>query len=83
MSSSISRKRALVEAQIDISDAFLPSSSPGPALKKRRLLPAAPKRRVVAKVAAADDRPEPRGQPEVWAEVCSISELLMVSLTVA
>ena len=82
MSSSISRKRTLVEEQIDNSHSSLPSSSPGPALKKRRLLPAAPKRRVAAKVAEADDRPEPRGQPEVWAEVCSISGLVMVSLIV-
>ena len=83
MSSSISRKRTLVQEQIDDFKAFLPSSNQGPALKKRRLLPAAPKRRVAAKVAEADDRPEPRGQPKVWAEVCSISGLVMVSLILA
>lgn len=79
MSSNISRKRTLVKEEIDDSESFLPSSSQGPAPKKRRLLPAPP-RRVAAKVADEDDRPEPRAQPEVWAEVCSISGLVMVSL---
>ena len=80
MFSSISRKRALVEEKNDDSTSILPSSSQGPASKKRRLLPAAAKR---AKVADEDHRPEPRGHPEVWAEVCSISGLVSVSLMVA
>ncbi len=61
----------------DDSDLFAPSSSRGPAPKKQRLQSSAAKPRATPRVKAAaksghDDRPEPRGPPDVWAEVLVI-----------
>lgn len=58
----------------DESDLFTPSSSRDQAPKRQRLQPSAPKPRAAPNAKSAvkyedDHRPEPRGQPEVWAEV--------------
>ena len=74
-SSLVSKKRsAALIADNDDSELFTPTSSKGPAPKKQRVQPATRKPRAAprAKVAVkseVDERPEPRGQPEVWAEV--------------
>lgn len=61
----------------DEEDLFAPSSSREPAPKRQRVKPSVRKPRATPKPKGAvkfeqDDRPEPRGQPEVWAEVFSI-----------
>lgn len=73
------KKRTAAQADDDdISDLFTPSPSRVQAPKKKpRLQPSIPKPRATPKVKAlikseVDDRPEPRGQPEVWAEVSAI-----------
>ena len=68
------RRAALIDDDDDESELFAPSSSRDPAPKRQRLQPSAPKPRATLKAKVAvktehDDRPEPRGQPEVWAEV--------------
>ena len=65
------RTAALVDDNED--DLFAPSSSREPAPKRQRARKptGAPKAKVVVKV-EEDHRPEPRGQPEVWAEVLVI-----------
>lgn len=68
------REHGLMNDDNDDSGLFAASSSQGPAPKKQRLSQAAPRPRAAAKAKVAvkaedDDRPEPRGQPEVWAEV--------------
>ena len=67
------RSAALIEDGDD-SNLFEASSNLEQAPKKQRLLPSTPKPRATPKAKVAvnlehDDRPEPRGQPEVWAEV--------------
>ncbi|KAF6219146.1 hypothetical protein HO133_004971 [Letharia lupina] len=68
------RRSAALADSNDESDLFVPSLRQGTTLKKQRLESSAPKQRAVlrAKVALNSDnkaRPEPRGQPEVWAEM--------------
>lgn len=69
------RKRAAAPVDDDEDDLFGPSSRREPAPKRRRTKAsvanprAAPKAKAAVKV-EEDNRPEPRGQPEVWAEVC-------------
>ena len=72
------RKRgaALIDGDDEL-DLFAPLPSRDPAPKRQRRQPPAPRQRATAKAKAAvkteeDDRPEPRGQPEVWAEVPTI-----------
>lgn len=85
-SSRVSKKRSAAHIDDDDeSDLFTPSSSRKQAPKKPRLQPstskprAAPKAKVLTK-SEVDDRPEPRGQPEVWAEVSiMLSQRLLAS----
>lgn len=79
---STKRKSALTNND-DEFDVFTPSSSRARAPKRQCLQQSAPKARATPKskvvVKAEDDnRLEPRGQPEVWAEVPSISPFLPV-----
>lgn len=79
------REHGLMNDDNDDSGLFAASSSQGPALKKQRLSQAAPRPRAAAKAKVAvkaedDDRPEPRGQPEVWAEVPRLRTLPYATL---
>ena len=60
--------------QVDGDDEFAASSSKDDAPKRQRLDTRAPKtpKAKVAVESVVDNRPEPRGQPEVWAEVPTI-----------
>ena len=74
------KRRTALIADDDESDLFTPSSSREQAPKKQRFQPPAPKPRATpeAKVTTKshdDDRPEPRGQPEVWADVWSMTAI--------
>ena len=80
------REHGLMNDDNDDSGLFAASSSQGPAPKKQRLSQAAPRPRAAAKAKVAvksedDDRPEPRGQPEVWAEVPRLRTLPYTRLT--
>lgn len=79
------REAALIDDD-DEYEVVTPSSSQDPAPKRQRFQPSAPKPRVTSKAkrnvkSEDDDRPEPRGQPEVWAEVrIMVPRLTMVVL---
>ena len=72
------RKRAAAPADDDDEfDSFTPSSRQEPAPKKQRVAPSVRKPKAGPKTKTTvdleeDHRPEPRGRPEVWAEVLII-----------
>ena len=73
-SSKNPKKRTAALADDNEDDVFVQSSSREPAPKRQRARKptGAPKAKVVVKV-EEDGRPEPRGRPEVWAEVLTTS----------
>lgn len=69
------RKRAAVpDNDDDDSNLFAPSSSREPAPKRQRVGKSTGTQKARSAIKVEEDgRPEPRGQPEVWAEVFAIS----------
>ena len=73
------RRTALIDDDEE-SDLFTTSSSREQAPKKGCFQPSAPEPRATPKAKVTtkshdDDRPEPRGQPEVWADVWSMTAI--------